>query len=77
MIIFQWLNPVYNKIDKYFSISFLNVFSATTIGGLNTSYNGQDAAPRIRYLTNKFINVHSGYAIEDSSITNFIIAIGK
>ena len=74
---FQWLNPVYNNIDKYFSISFLNVFSATTIGGLNTSYDGADAAPRIRYLTNEFINVHSGYAARDTSITNFIISIGE
>ena len=74
---YQWLNPVYNNIDKYFSISFLNVFSATTIGGLDTRNSMDDSAPRIRYLTNEFINVHSGYASLDNSMTNFIIAIGE
>ena len=75
--VFQWLNPVYNNTDKYFSIRFLNVFSATTIGGPNTGYDTDDSAPRIRYLTNEFINVTSGYSTLVNSRTNFTITIGK
>lgn len=76
-LLIQWCHPVYNNIDKYFSISFLNVLSATTIGGLDTGSGIDDGAPRICYLTNEFINVHSGYNALVNSMTNFIIAIGE